>query len=236
MKGFILHSIHENDRQLNVVKLHGLFPEMLLIEAVYPSHEKIPFLQKMILLSQQRTGKKLRPAEIGCLMSHRRIWSHIIQTAINENEHYLVLESDSVIMNVAVLQEEFENMATRYDIFFWGAWDGHMKLLHSTKQPLARQYLHGEPYIKTVYCTYGYSLNKKAAGYLLRQTKKIHYPVDQFKRYIIPGSLRIGGVMPELVSTTGTESYIKTNTGSRWYIRLYLVLLDFKNKLICSLK
>jgi GR25 family glycosyltransferase involved in LPS biosynthesis len=236
MKGYILHSIYEPDRQINVSSLQALLPHMQLVEAVYPAYEKIPLLNQMIRISGKRTGKKLRQSEMGCLMSHRRIWRDIVTTSVDNKEHFLVLESDSVIMNKDVLEQAFEKMSNAYDLFFWGAWDGHIQLFRSTKKEINKDYTCGEPYIKTVYCTYGYSLNRKAAAYLLKQTRKIQYPVDQFKRYLEPGALLIGGVQPELVSTTGTESYIKKNTNGRWYIRLFIALLTIKNKLICSLK
>lgn len=236
MKGFILQSVYEKDRLENISNLMCELTGLQLVDAVYPSHQKVPFINKIVALSRMRTGNTLRPGEIGCLISHRRIWQQIIQSDVDEKEHWLILESDSVIKNNEILQGRFEDMAARFDLFFWGAWDGHMQLLQSTKHYLENGYKFGEPYIKSVYCTYGYSLNKKAARYLLHQTKKIHYPVDQFKRYIKPGILLIGGVMPELVTTLGTKSYIKKNFNSRWYIRLFVTLLDFKNSLICLLK
>ena len=236
MKGFILQSVYEKDRQANISHLKDILPGMQLADAVYPLYEKVPFVQRIAAIAKARTGKALRLGEIGCLMSHRRIWQQVIHTEGDEQEHYLVLESDSVIKDTGILQRRFEEMAGCYDLFFWGAWDGHLQLFHSTKSSLEKGFTHGVPYIKSVYCTYGYSVNKKAARYLLQQTKKIQYPVDQFKRYIEPGVLLIGGVMPELITTLGTASYIKKNTNGRWYIRLFIALLDCKNSLICSLK
>lgn len=123
---------------------------------------------------------------------------------------FLVLESDSEIKLEEVLIANFVRISKAYDLFFWGAWEGHMQVYRSTRKQLSPGIDFGNPFIKTVYCTYGYSLNKKAAAYLLRQTRKAAYPVDQFKRFIREGELRIGGVVPEVIATIPrNESYIR---------------------------
>jgi GR25 family glycosyltransferase involved in LPS biosynthesis len=111
-----------------------------------------------------------------------------------------------------------------------------MKLLHSKKQKLNDQFTIGEPFIKSVYCTYGYSVNKKAAAYLLLQTKKIGYPVDQFKKFIYPGAIRIGGIQPELINAGSMGSYINQINLNKWYYKLFMRVLDFKNSVICLFK
>jgi GR25 family glycosyltransferase involved in LPS biosynthesis len=236
MKGYVIQSIHEPGRENNVRRLCAQLPGIKRVEALYPAFEKVPFLERMIAVSKVRTGAALKPGEIGCLMSHRRIWKDIVKHAGNEHEHYLVTESDSTINDIGVLTAHWQGMQDLYDLFFWGAWDGHMQLFRSGKKSLAKNYAYGVPFIRSVYCTYGYSLNAKAARCLLRQTARVHYPVDQFKHFLSPGMLAIGGVMPELISTAGADSYIREDPKRSWYGRLFVAILDIKNSIICTFR
>jgi hypothetical protein len=79
-------------------------------------------------------------------------------------------------------------------------------------------------------------LNKKTAKFLLKQTGKFSYPVDQYKRFMTQGDIKIGGIVPELISTTGTASSIRSKQNSEILNQLYLMVLDIKNYLICFFK
>lgn len=250
MKSFIISGANELARTDNVTELRKQLPDARMLEAIYPSLTRVPFLPALIEASKIKTGKSLLPAEIGCLLSHRKAWQQIIQMDITDNEHCLILESDSTINNLSLLKDFFEihNQSSspriptvkspldNYDLFFFGAWLGHMKLLRSKKQKLNNQFSIGEPFIKSVYCTYGYSVNKKAAAYLLLQTKKISYPVDQFKKFIYPGAIRIGGIQPELINAGSMGSYINQINLNEWYYKLFMRVLDLKNSIICFFK
>jgi GR25 family glycosyltransferase involved in LPS biosynthesis len=259
LRSFIISAANETARAANISELRKQLPDAIMINAVYPSITKVPFLQQLIKLSQQRTGKALLPAEIGCLLSHRKVWHNILQMDIDAAEHCLVVESDSIIKDMELVKDLFSNniyndsinssisgeiknsrhlniSLQQYDLFFFGAWLGHMKLLRSTKKQLNERFSIGQPFIKTVYCTYGYSVNKKAAAYLLQQTKKIAYPVDQFKHFIQPEALQIGGVVPELISAGTMGSYINQINAKQWQRNLFMYLLDIKNNLICFFK
>lgn len=234
--GYIIGSVREHDRIENIHKLQMQLPLLQFEEAVYPAHTKVPFMRQLLDLSYVRTGYRLNEGELGCLLSHRNVWRKIVQRSADQDELFLVLESDSNIQNLSVVEQTFKKMVHVYDLFFWGAWDGHMKLFRSTKQQMVGGYSVGTPFIKTVYCTYGYSLNKKAAAYLLQQTKKIAHPVDQFKYLLLDDSIRIGGVMPELITTNGMQkSYIRAERNKIKEF-LFRALLDMKNSLICYFK
>jgi len=247
---FIISGSNELARIANVTELRKQLPDARMFEAIYPSLTRVPFLPALIEASKLKTGKSLLPAEIGCLLSHRNVWQQIIQMDIPDKEHCLILESDSTISNLSVLNDFFEqhhpstshripeskSPLHNYDLFFFGAWLGHMKLLRSKKHKLNDQFTIGEPFIKSVYCTYGYSVNKKAATYLLLQTKKIGYPVDQFKKFIYPGAIRIGGIQPELINAGSMGSYINQINLNKWYYKLFMRVLDFKNSVICLFK
>jgi GR25 family glycosyltransferase involved in LPS biosynthesis len=232
VKTFIITSSIEQERRANVEQLLAQLPEAGIVEAVYPSRIHVPFLDQMMLRSEQRTGKRLVPGEIGCLMSHRKVWRSILTSDADASTHFLVLESDSVINEKELLL----NHRPDADLFFWGAWLGHMRLHRSTRKAISRGFSVGIPFIKTVYCTYGYSLNKKAAAHLLKQTARIAYPVDQFKYIVDTNTLRIGGIVPEVISGGAMGSYINQPGFHHWQQQVFLKLLDIKNNLICFFK
>ncbi|MDB5210582.1 MAG: hypothetical protein JWQ30_1409 [Sediminibacterium sp.] len=236
LQGYILGSVHEQDRRQNLALLKTTLPSCVYEEAIYPEYVKVPFADSLKEMAGRRTGHALSSGEMGCLLSHRKIWKKIASHSGNDARMFLVLESDSSIQNIDVISKHFENVSKDFDLFFWGAWEGHMKLFRSSKKILSGNYVVGEPFIKTVYCTYGYSLNRAAANHLLKKTGKAGYTVDQFKRFIRKGDLRVGGVMPELIITTGRQkSYIQKNRNSLKEFFVWL-LLDCKNALICLLK
>ncbi|MEO8172758.1 MAG: glycosyltransferase family 25 protein [Sediminibacterium sp.] len=236
IEGYILGSVRELDRRQNLELLKTMLPSFVYEEAIYPEYVKVPFINRIKELAGQRTGHTMNSGEIGCLLSHRKIWKKIASHTEGNARMFMVLESDSSIRDINIVSKNFEKVSKDFDLFFWGAWEGHMKLFRSSKKILSGNYRVGEPFIKTVYCTYGYSLNRAAAIHLLKKTRKAGYTVDQFKRFIHKGDLRIGGVMPELITTTGRKSsYIQKNRNRVKEFFVWL-LLDCKNTLICLLK
>jgi glycosyl transferase family 25 len=236
LKAFLITAAHEINRAKQVESLVASLPFVTeRIEAIYPSRNRLPFQDALVATSKKRTGNSLLLGELGCLMSHRLVWKKIMQEAENDNQHYLILESDSHVENSDVLAASFDELTADKDMFFWGAWEGHMKFFQSSKKTFSSTYVIGEPFIKTAYCTYGYSLNKKAAALLLQRTKKISYPVDQFKRFFGQKEIRLGGVYPEIITGNHGGSTIR-NKESVLRKKLFLLLLDLKNNFICSLR
>src|SRR5689334_13728921 len=131
MKGFILTSVHEPGRKQNVESILQKLPAIERVEAVYPAFMHVPFLDRIKRTSAQRTGHELGNGEVGCLLSHRKIWRMLIDQATGEEECFLVMESDSHLCDPLLLEKQFTTVATNYDLFFWGAWEGHMQLLRS---------------------------------------------------------------------------------------------------------
>jgi GR25 family glycosyltransferase involved in LPS biosynthesis len=233
MRVLLIASDKEEARQAHIASLKTQIPTLININACFPKYEHVPFLNKLISISKKRTGTALAIGEIGCLLSHRKAWQYIIKHA-DDNAHTLIIESDSVLKidEKSIAAQNINN----YDIFFWGAWEGHIQLFKSTKIKLNNGYTIGEPYIKTAYCTYGYSINKKAAKLLLQQTKKSSYPVDQFKKFIKQDTLKLGAVLPEMITTNNIPSSIRTNDLNSIRRRFFLKLLDLKNSIICYFK
>jgi GR25 family glycosyltransferase involved in LPS biosynthesis len=228
---YILFSNFETDRQHTVNLLKDCFENYTIIPSIYPTKIHVPYLQELVKKSQSRTGKALSLSEIGCLLGHRKIWQEIIKQDSDEATHFLILESDSKINDITELNNHFSNYTQPYDIFFWGAWEGNARIKRSTILFEKNNRIVGEPLIKSIYCTYGYSINIRAARYLLSKTRKISYPVDMFKHFINPNELKIGAIRKELISTwRNLKSYIRTNNLLSTIKRFCIVtLFDCRN-------
>lgn len=236
MKAYLISSPHEISRTQNIDQLKKMCPYPIkVIEAVYPSSTRVPFAARLIAASKQRMGRALMTGELGCLLSHRKAWQQLLRDLDNDSEHALIFESDSKLMDPDALKDMVAIHTPQYDLFFWGAWEGHMKLFRSSVQQVSATYRVGEPFIKTVYCSYGYSLNRAAAQLLLKRTAKISYPVDQFKRFFKQKELRLGGIVPEVIigNTIGSTIRGKENILLK---KIFLASLDVKNAIICRFK
>lgn len=230
---YILFSDFEVDRQATVNLLKDSFENHTIIPSIYPSRVHVPFIQQLISQSKIRTGRALILSEIGCLLGHRKIWQDIVKSSADESEHFLVLESDSKLNDLNELESNFREYTNSYDLFFWGAWEGNVRIKRSTILFEKNNRVVGEPLIKSVYCTYGYSINKKAAKYLLAKTRKISYPVDMFKHFVNPKEIKIGAIRKELISSWGNlKSYIRTNNLVANVKRFIIVsIFDCRNRI-----
>lgn len=239
IKTYILHSPIEKDRIERVNILRESFKHFTVIESIYPRNTHIPFLQSIIEKSKERTGKALMATEFACLLGHRRILREIVKVATNNQEHFLILESDSKILNFSLLETYFEPVSKQYDFFFWGAWEGNAKIKRSTSSIIQddknTQYKIGEPLLNTIYCTYGYSINKPTAEYLLKKTSKISTPYDIFKQFIDPQKIKIGTILNEIITTSDKDnrgSYIrKTNFKHHFKKAILIFILNIRNSI-----
>ena len=216
-RAFVLFADHETERKAHVEAMRSVLPALEVVEPVFPSRVHVPFLEALIDKSRTRTGKAILATEIGVILSHRKVWSLIAQES--SNEHFLILESDSRIMTPELLKAE---TAKKYDLFFWGAWNGYASLKKSTVQHGV-----GEPLIKSVYGAYGYSLNSKAAKYLLQKTARIAYPVDMYKRFVDTREISIGAIVPEVISTWRTSDSLIRKESRRHLLTAELIRMIF---------
>jgi GR25 family glycosyltransferase involved in LPS biosynthesis len=229
---YILYSPLEKDRTTRVEAMRQQFKQFTISESIYPSNTHIPFLKAIIEKSKERTGKALMATEVACLLGHRRILRQIVKAATNNEEHFLVLESDSKILNFELLKNHFEPISKQYDFFFWGAWEGNAKVKRSKGQLIEGKYTIGEPLLHTIYCAYGYSINKPTAQYLLKQTNKISTPFDIFKQFIDPNKIRIGTITKEVITTWNEGSYIRKNKFKDHLKRaMLLFVLNIRNSI-----
>lgn len=236
VKGFIIHSVHEPARAVHVESILNQFSHIKRIEAIYPSKQKVPFLTEIIKCSINRTGKALTHGEIGVLLTNRWIWQQIVLNATDEQEHFLILESDSLIKEPSLLAKDFKGLTNDYDLFYFGGWLGHIQLFRSTQKKWANHFLVGEPYIKTLCSGYGYALNKRAAALMLARTKKVGYAFDEVRRYLQQDELKLGAVVPEWITQKPGESMIGKRPSIWVSDVIWRTLLDLRNWIICYFK
>ncbi len=229
---FLISSTIEKERISNIISIKEIFNKVIDIEAIYPNLIHVPFLNNLKNLSKIRTKRELKSSEIGLLLSHRSAWNKFLLTEDNEA---LFLESDSLILDKEFIQNNLVKFHLNYDIFFWGAFDGRMKI-HKKSNFILSKYFIGHPVVNSLYCTYGYSLNRKAAKYLLKQTNKINYPVDYWKKRLHNSNLIIGGIYPEVISTNGYFSSTIQNSNFNIYnYKFVKKIIDFKNVLLANI-
>jgi GR25 family glycosyltransferase involved in LPS biosynthesis len=212
--------------------INGQNCKVKLIEAIYPSSRKIPFRSKFDLISD---------GELGCLLSHRKVWKQLKEN----NGRFIILEDDIKIAEKIKLEELQNKIIEKTDvekIIFFGAFDGRVKIKKSTKFMIelgSNNYNIGVPYEKTLWCTYGYSINKKGAEILLKCTKlfKGTLAVDSFIKYIESNNLQatnILTVVPNVVFPRGNQSTIRHNKNSRQIRFIEMIkkyIIDLRNEI-----
>jgi GR25 family glycosyltransferase involved in LPS biosynthesis len=233
MKGFVITAPHEQLRLAHVQALINLVPFPIeKVLAVYPAFQRIPFQSRLLNLAYQRTGYPMTAAELACLLSHRKVWRKILNEVGTNTTHYLIAESDAVLMDPDYFKKKFSQLTKDVDLFLWGGYEGRIKLFQSTLLPHVAPYKIGEPFLKSMYCTYGYSLNKGTARLFLKKTGKISYPVDHYKCYFFRGEIKIRSVLPEIITAYKLDSNIPQANKRGILFKLFLQLIEWRNQLI----
>jgi GR25 family glycosyltransferase involved in LPS biosynthesis len=234
MLTYLVTSKDEIERYEHVASLRMLFPNLIPIEAIYPSKIHVPFYKQIKSISKKRTGNMLSDGAIGCLLSHRLIWRNFLNQV--DQEYCLILESDSKIENIDLIYHHESFISSKYDLFFFGAFDNRMKLFQSSRVKVFDHYYIGTPLINSLYCTYGYSINKTAAKYLLDNTSKFNYPVDYWKLRLQKNPLRVGGILPNIITTVTTFESTINKSSKNIYNIIFDKVVDIKNSIITFLK
>jgi len=202
---------HETERHEALLKNIGKFENNQISEAIFPKFRKIPCAKEIQKASIKRCNRQLSLAEMGCLLSHRKVWKTF---ARSDYSLALVLESDSEIQNIDLVNKVLEEYGDSFDLFFFGAYNGRIKLRHSTTLSLGNGYKIGVPLETTIFCAYGYMINKVASLYLLKATRRAAWPVDYWKEWLVHNKhlyqIRVGAVTPEVISTWETPSSIQS--------------------------
>ena len=234
IQAFIIYGQNEHARQAQVNLMQEVLPNSVLVDPIFPATQKVPFINDLIQNAYKRSGYKLLPSEVGVFMSHRSIWKKIVQLNNDPNQHFLVLESDSKINDMLLIEQTMQKVETGYDLFFWGAWNNHVSLKKSTAVSIDNKYKIGVPLIRSVYGAYGYSLNIKAAKHLLAQSSKINYPVDLYKHYVDQATIKIGAIQPELISTwQTTDSTIRKEANIDRLKRIIIIkIFSLRNQIL----
>ncbi len=234
MLTYLVSSKDEIERIGHIASLRMLLPDLIEVEAIYPKKTPIPFYDQIKSISKERTGSVLSDGALGCLLSHRVIWRHFLNQ--EEQDYCLILESDSKIENLPVIQSNESIIKDKYDLFFWGAFDNRMTLLQSSKEKLVDNYKIGEPLVNSLYCTYGYSINKVTARFLLNSTNKFNYPVDYWKLRLHNSTLRIGGVLPNLITTVNSFKSNIDHSNQNFINFIFDKIVDLKNNIISLIR
>jgi GR25 family glycosyltransferase involved in LPS biosynthesis len=234
ISAFIIYGQNEHARQAQVNLMQEVLPKSVLVDPVFPSIQKVPFINDLIQNALNRSGYQLMPSEVGVFMSHRSIWKKIVEQNNDPGKHFLVLESDSKINDIQLIEQTMIKVETGYDLFFWGAWNNHVSIKKSTAVSIDKKFKIGVPLIRSVYGAYGYSLNIKAAKHLLAQSSKINYPVDLYKYYVDQAAIKIGAIQPELISTwQTTDSTIRKEAGIDRLKRIIIIkIFSLRNQIL----
>jgi GR25 family glycosyltransferase involved in LPS biosynthesis len=234
ISAFIIYGQNEHARQAQVNLMQEVLPNSVLVDPIFPARQKVPFINDLIQNAYKRSGYKLLPSEVGVFMSHRSIWKKIVQQNNDPSQHFLVLESDSKINDMHLIEQTIQKVETEYDLFFWGAWNNHVSIKKSTAESIDNNFKIGVPLIRSVYGAYGYSLNIKAAKHLLAQSSKINYPVDLYKHYVDQAAIKIGAIQPELISTwQTTDSTIRKEANIDRLKRIIIIkIFSLRNQIL----
>jgi GR25 family glycosyltransferase involved in LPS biosynthesis len=227
---------HETERMPSLQAVMAGFTNHRMVNAIFPKYCKVPWVKQLLQQSFMRCHRHLNLGELGCLLSHRKTWKTFLKSGY---DYGLILESDSTIKDNALLQHIITAHAGRFDILFLGSYHGRTKVKRSTSESFGKMTI-GEPLPNTLYCTYGYVMQKTAAKHLLRQTGKVSWPVDFWSKWLADDrgtyQMRVGAVAPEVISTWDAPSTIQdirlVRSAEQLPRRIKYFLGEVKNSLI----
>ena len=213
------------------------FANRHIIDAIFPRLLTVPWLGQLQQKSMTRCHRQLSPSELGCLLSHRKTWKSFLKSGY---ARALILESDSVVSDTGIVNRIIEDFGKRFDIIFLGSYHGRTKLKRSTVESLDRNVRIGTPLANTLYCAYGYSINKDAASYLLQQTGQASWPVDYWAKWLTDDRnnyrIRVSAVVPEVITSWAAPSTIQdihvVQSAERLPRRIKYFLGEIKNSVI----
>ena len=200
---------HETDRLPVFKSTIELFEDHRIIHAVYPKLRKVPWIKQIVQIGTLRCKQELSLGELGAVLSHRKTWKTFRHSKYS---HALILESDSEIRNASLVQSVLDNHHSNFDILFLGAYNGRTKLRRTGKLQ-KDTYAIGIPLQSTVFCAYGYLINRNACTHLLKVTQKTAWPIDYWGKWLTTEegdwSLKVGAVVPEAITTWDAGSTIQ---------------------------
>ena len=88
IRAYVITAEHEHYRRANVQILQEQLPGLKCINAIYPTREKVPFIENIRNATLLRTGNKLNYGEIGILLSSRRVWQNIVKSNATDEDFF----------------------------------------------------------------------------------------------------------------------------------------------------
>ena len=170
-------------------------------------------------------GRGLTKGEIGCLLSHKAVYQHMVD---NNIDRAIIFEDDvSIEPNFPQLIHEIIAAPVQWDLIRFLAYDKVQKIgrdvfvLPTKPHTLAR-------IPTTSGGAYGYLLTQHAARTLLHHLQKTELPVDMLHGYVWRTGLETFILRPSPVaadlyneSTIGLSRYDKTSQLSGWQKSVY---------------
>lgn len=124
-------------------------------------------------------GRELSVGEIGCTLSHLKIYKHILSKKI---DYALVLEDDAAFdQKLSLFLKSFQGLEKEWDILLLGYYSCSNHAFFDLKREyvlsINNKYEMAE--LKEMACgTHGYLISNKGASKLLEKNKKITLPID----------------------------------------------------------
>ena len=79
-------------------------------------------------------------------------------------------------------------------------------------------------------------MNKTAAKFLLESTKKFNYPVDYWKLRLKNSPLRVGGILPNIITTVDSFKSTISQSNQNIFVLLFDSMINLKNSVISFFK
>lgn len=183
-------------------------------------------------LQHKTIARRMHPSNIGCSISHQRVYAHIVEQAWPSA---VVLEDDARPLpeKFIGLDEVIKELPPDWDLLYLG-FRGHRRppLLFHLRHQIARLLLpkkykltvaettrlYLRPFSKRLYRagyhqgSHAYAISAKGARTILQHTPKITAPADVIlATLVIEGKLNAFAVKEELFTTTGQASQISSS-------------------------
>lgn len=141
-------------------------------------------------------GRDLTASEVGCLLSHRSVYEHMVREGI---DYAIVLEDDCVLSeDFQEIVAQLQKLPVKWDLVRFISRDKVSKQC----MPIARFFKHYMLARITGYPggAYAYLLSQKGAKKLLSKMQKNWVPVDTLHGQVLRTGLKVFGVVPSPVS------------------------------------
>ncbi len=167
-------------------------------------------------------GRDLLLAEIGCLLSHRKVYQKMVEDNV---EKALIFEDDVVLKepNFKALLESIINSQTPWDVIRFIV----PKRSHKIVTQITPKYSLGRVY-GTQGGAFGYMMTLKAAKKMIEHTERFWFPIDTIHGRTWETGLDVKYLLPcpittddEIPSTIGDKRFDKTVQLKNWQKALY---------------